>query len=261
MMLIQRLTRRPAVIASDRWPMARLSMIGVVASYVLGYSGIKLTTSSDASLLIIGEVIFTAVLAYILVGEKFTRMRVIGTIIGTIGAVILISGSANQNTEAAPNRILGDLLFLGCLACEAYYTVRGGAFLERNDSVSMLAWVNGISMFVWIPIIIWYIVTGQFPVFSTATILGTIYLALIPSVLCYFLWFTAVRRVGASAAAVALLAQPVVGAIIGIQVMGDPLTLSFIIGGVLILGALIVTSIPEPAPSEVAMRDRKADEL
>jgi len=261
MMLIQRLTRRPAIIASDRWPMARLSMIGVVASYMLGYSGIKLTTSSDASLLIIGEVIFTAVLAYILVGEKFTRMRVIGTIIGTIGAVILISGSANQNTEAAPNRFLGDLLFLGCLACEAYYTVRGGAFLERNDSVSMLAWVNGISMFVWVPIIIWYIVTGQFPAFSTATILGTIYLALIPSVLCYFLWFTAVRRVGASAAAVALLAQPVVGAIIGIKVMGDPLTLSFIIGGVLILGALIVTSIPERAPSEVAMLDRKADEL
>jgi drug/metabolite transporter (DMT)-like permease len=65
----------------------------------------------------------------------------------------------------------------------------------------------------------------------------------------------------ASAAAVALLAQPVVGAIIGIKVMGDPLTLSFIIGGVLILGALIVTSIPERAPSEVAMLDRKADEL
>jgi hypothetical protein len=43
--------------------------------------------------------------------------------------------------------------------------------------------------------------------------------------------------------------------------MGDPLTLSFIIGGVLILGALIVTSIPERAPSEVAMLDRKADEL
>jgi len=53
----------------------------------------------------------------------------------------------------------------------------------------------------------------------------------------------------------------VVGAIVGIKVMGDPLTLSFIIGGVLILGALIVTSIPEPAPSEVAMLDRKADEL
>jgi drug/metabolite transporter (DMT)-like permease len=116
-------------------------------------------------------------------------------------------------------------------------------------------------MFVWVPIIIWYIVTGQFPAFSTDTILGTIYLALIPSVLCYFLWFTAVRQVGASAAAVALLAQPVVGAIVGIKVMGDPLTLSFIIGGVLILGALIVTSIPEPAPSEVAMLDRKADEL
>jgi hypothetical protein len=108
-------------------------MIGVVASYMLGYSGIKLTTSSDASLLIIGEVVFTAILAYVLVGEKF---------IANAGhrhdyrhhlAVILISGSANQNTEAAPNRFLGDVLFLGCLAVKPI--TRYGAAHSSNAMI------------------------------------------------------------------------------------------------------------------------------
>jgi drug/metabolite transporter (DMT)-like permease len=225
--------------------MARLSMIGVVASFVFGYSGINLTLSSDASLLIIGEVIFTAILAYFLLHERIERNRLIGIIVGAVGAIILIGGTAGANTEAAPNRLLGNLLFLVCLACESYYTVRGGVFLKRNDSISMMLIVNGASMIVWVPIIVWYVANGQFPVFDNATLLSTLYLALVPSVLCYFLWFNAVQHVGATVAAVALLFQPVVGALLGISLLGDPVTVPFIIGGVLIIGALVITSLPQ----------------
>lgn len=238
-------TKRQPVANADRWPMARLSMIGVVASFVFGYSGINLTLSSDASLLIIGEVVFTAILAFFLLHERIERNRLIGIIIGTVGAIILIGGTAGANTEAAPNRLLGNLLFLTCLACEAYYTVRGGVFLKRNDAVSMMLMVNGVSMIVWVPIIVWYVVSGQFPAFDGATILSTLYLALVPSVLCYFLWFTAVQHVGATVAAVALLFQPVVGALLGITMLGDPVTVPVIVGGILIIGALIITSLPQ----------------
>jgi drug/metabolite transporter (DMT)-like permease len=247
--LIFVLTKRRPVATTDRWPMARLSMIGVVASFIFGYSGINLTLSSDASLLIIGEVIFTAILAYALLHERIERNRLIGIIVGAIGAVILMGGSLGENTETAPNRFLGNLLFLACLACESYYTVRGGVFLQRNDSISMMLLVNTISLIVWIPIIVWYVVSGQFPVFDTMTLLSTIYLALIPSVLCYFLWFTAVKHVGATVAAVALLFQPVVGALLGITLMGDPITITFIVGGALIIGALVITSIPSAPPA------------
>jgi drug/metabolite transporter (DMT)-like permease len=44
---------------------------------------------------------------------------------------------------------------------------------------------------------------------------------------------------------VALLFQPVVGALLGITMLGDPITWPFIIGGVLIVGALIITSLPQ----------------
>jgi len=243
--LIFLLTKRQAVAASDRWPMARLSMIGVVASFVFGYSGINLTLSSDASLLIIGEVIFTAILAYYLLHERIERNRLIGIVIGTVGAIILIGGTASENTAAAPNRLLGNLLFLVCLACESYYTVRGGLFLKRNDSISMMLLVNGISMIVWVPIIVWYIASGQFPQFDNATLLSTLYLALVPSVLCYFLWFHAVQHVGATVAGVALLFQPVVGAILGITMLGDPITWPLVSGGVLVISALVITSLPQ----------------
>jgi probable blue pigment (indigoidine) exporter len=76
-------------------------------------------------------------------------------------------------------------------------------------------------------------------------------MAVVTSVVCYFLWFNGVRIVGATVAAVALLFQPVVGALVGIQVMGDPVTITFIIGGILVIGALLISGIPErkSAPS------------
>jgi drug/metabolite transporter (DMT)-like permease len=220
-------------------------MIGIVASFVLAYTGIKLTLSSDSSLLIVGEVIFTAVFAYLLLRERITRNRMIGLIVGTAGAIILITGAAGNNTETAPNRLLGNILVLGCLACESYYTVRGAAFLERNDSISMLAWVNTASLIVWVPVLGYYAYTGELAQVSPSAWGASVYMALVTSILCYFLWFTGVRIVGATVAAVALLFQPVVGAVVGIQVMGDPITLTFIVGGVLVIGALLISGIPE----------------
>lgn len=250
--LIQMMTRRPPIHTEDRWPLVRLSMIGIVASFILAYSGIRLTLSSDSSLLIVGEVIFTAIFAYVLLRERITRNRLIGLLVGTAGVVILITGAAGQNTETAPNRLLGNILVLGCLACESYYTVRGAAYLERNNSISMLAWVNTASLVVWIPVLAYYGYTGELAQLSAAAWGASVYMAVVTSVVCYFLWFNGVRIVGATVAAVALLFQPVVGALVGIQVMGDPVTLTFIIGGILVVGALLISGIPErkSAPSD-----------
>lgn len=251
---MQFLTRRSAIRREDRIPLVRLSMFGIVASYLFFYTGIRYTLASDTSLLIVGEVIFTAIFAYFLVRERITRNRFIGLVVGTIGAVVLITGAAGHNTETASNRLLGDVLVLACLACESYYTVRGAAYLERNDAISLLAWVNSASLVVWIPFIIYYASTGALAAMTTDAWLATIYMSTITSVLCYFLWFRGVQAVGATVAAVALLFQPVVGATVGITVMGDPVTLPFIIGGVCIIGALAISSIPQkdhlPLPAD-----------
>jgi len=258
LVLIQLTTRRPAIHTADRWPLVRLSMIGIVASFVLAYTGIKLTLSSDSSLLIVGEVIFTAVFAYLLLRERITRNRMIGLLVGTAGAIILITGAAGNNTETAPNRLLGNILVLGCLACESYYTVRGAAFLERNDSISMLAWVNTASLIVWVPVLGYYAYTGELAQVSPSAWGASVYMALVTSILCYFLWFTGVRIVGATVAAVALLFQPLVGAVVGIQVMGDPITLTFIVGGVLVIGALLISGIPERPDAEKSVEGKPA---
>jgi drug/metabolite transporter (DMT)-like permease len=212
-----------------------------VAGFILGYIGIALSLASDISLLVIGEVIFTAFLARWLLREQIDRARWASISIGAVGAVILITGSLGQNTATAPNRVLGDVLFLLDLLCCAYYTVRGGVFLARNHTVSMMTYVNVVSMLFWGPVLVYFIATGQFPAVTTASILGLLYQTLVTSVLCIFLSFYAVKVIGATATTIVLFVQPLVGALIGVLLLGDPITPSRVVGAVFVFGSIGVS--------------------
>ncbi|MFN7472511.1 MAG: DMT family transporter, partial [Roseiflexaceae bacterium] len=176
----------PPILSQDRWPMIGLSMVMNVGGFILGYVGIALSLASDISLLVIGEVLFTALLARWLLREHIDRARWLSLAVGAVGAVILITGAIGNTTAAAPNRVLGGILFLLNLLCCAYYTVRGGVFLARNDTVSMMTYVNLASLVVWAPILLYYMVTGQFPTVTTASVIGLLYQSLVTSVLCIF---------------------------------------------------------------------------
>jgi drug/metabolite transporter (DMT)-like permease len=79
---------------------------------------------------------------------------------------------------------------------------------------------------------------------------GLIYSGIIGSGLCYFLWFTIVRRVPASTAALGILASPVIGVIASMIVLGERPTLYDGIGFALMLSAsaIVVLRPDGPAP-------------
>ena len=68
----------------DALRLAALGLLGVGASYLLDYWGIRLSTATDASLMIIGEVIFTALLAALLAGERLGYRKRAGVLVGVI---------------------------------------------------------------------------------------------------------------------------------------------------------------------------------
>jgi drug/metabolite transporter (DMT)-like permease len=153
----------------------------------------------------------------------------------------LIAGSIGVNTAQAPNRLLGDVLFLLDLLCCAYYTVRGGVFLQRNDTISLMTYVNVVSMLFWVPVLAWYVWSGQFPVVTTPALLGLLYQAVVTSVVCIFLSFYAVTVVGATATTVVMFVQPLVGALIGVLVLGEAVTPSRVVGAIGIFASIAVS--------------------
>ena len=71
-----------------------------------------------------------------------------------------------------------------------------------------------------------------------SSVAGTLYLALVVTALGYLVWNWALRRVKAARAAIFLCVQPVAGALLGVVLLGEPLTVFTLLGGGLIVGGL-----------------------
>jgi drug/metabolite transporter (DMT)-like permease len=222
--------------------LAALGVMGVAANGLLGYWGVSLTTATDAALLIVGEVLFTTLLAVALAREELSLPRGLGLIIGLIGVVVLIVGGASDSLPLAPARPLGDVLILAGLAFEAAYTVLGTRLTHRHDALTVLTITFSASCLVWLPVIAWYALQNTLTAPSGVALGGVLYLALVSGVLCYLIWFGVLRRAGATLGALSLLAQPVVGALLGVLLLGDPVLPSTIIGGACVLGCLVLAS-------------------
>lgn len=232
----------------DTLRLLALGVVGIGMNGLLGYWGVSLTTATDASLLIVGEVLFTTLFAVALASERLSSLRALGLLVGVIGVLVLIGGgAAAQPTAEAPARALGDVLILAGLAFESIHTVIGTRLAQRYDPLTVLTLSISGSCIVWLPILAGYGLQHP-PMPSPSAISGVLYLAGVTSVLCYLIWFAVLRRAGAALGALSLLAQPVVGALLGITLLGDPLTLSTLLGAACVLGCLVLASLPASSP-------------
>jgi drug/metabolite transporter (DMT)-like permease len=239
-----------SVITADQRRLLGLGALGIGVAYVIGYIGINLTTATDASLMIIGEVIFTSLLAFWLTHDRLGRWKVLGMGLGAIGVAILVFGHLGEAGEGNLGwwRAIGDLLILVTLALQALYTVLGADLARQYPPMTVLTYVCTGSLLVWTPILFWHLVTSGLPTsLSWPALGGVFYLAVIASVFCNFVWFRIASRIGAGVSAISLFAQPLVGSLIGLVFLREPLTISLLVGAGLIFLALYLTTIVPPS--------------
>jgi len=245
----------------DAIKLAGLGFCGVALDYLLGYWGVSLTTATDASLMIIGEVIFTTLLAVWLLGDRLSLRKTLGIVTGIAGVVTLVFGNIATGGPGASGlgRAAGDLLILAGLFAATLYSVLGAGLARKYRPLTILAYAYAGSMILWAPLLIGYIAAGAFPAISATVIAGVIYLAVVTSLICHLVWFHVLRVTGANLGAISLFVQPLVGSLIGLLVLGDAFTPALALGAALIFTALYFTTVPDremtveyalPEPSE-----------
>lgn len=234
---------------SQRLRLALLGLIAVAAAQMLDYSGLNLTTATDSSLMIIGEVIFTAILAVLIAKEHLGWQRGIGMLVGIVGVVVLTLGGA-PNDEYAPNRALGNTLVLAALLCESIFTVLGASLAQRYHPMTIMRWTYTGSLVIWVPYIGYVLTQGAFPQVSWDAWIAVAYVAIFTSVISYLLWFWVLRTAGSSLGAVSLFIQPIVGSLIGLLILKEASSPGLFMGAVLIFVALALATFQKsPAPA------------
>jgi drug/metabolite transporter (DMT)-like permease len=224
--------------------LARLVILGFVLNKAFEYAGLSLSTAVDVALLIATESIFTAVLSWIVLDEPVTPSGIAALLIGLAGGYLVVArGLVPESGPQGLHRIVGDLLVIFALLFEAGYTVGGKASLERIPPLLLTAFSVAGSLLVWIPAGAIAVACYGVPQLTLSAWLAIGYMAVFATVGGYWMWFRGLSVIDASAAAPFLFIQPLLGAALGVALLGESLTWATMVGAILILSSLMIVTL------------------
>lgn len=219
------------------WPILLfLGLNGLVGYNLALYTALKYTTPISASLVsALNPALMVAVSAVVLKESlsDFQKLGIVSSLTGVL--VILTQGNVARLVALDFNR--GDLLMLVAISVWTVYSIVGKRLKEiRPITASAAAAV--LSTLVLAP----GMALQGLPVSLTSSgVLSVIYIIFFPSVGALMFWNLAVRQIGAATAGVTLNLIPVFTTLLSLF-LGQSITLTQILGGLLVFSGVLMTS-------------------
>ncbi len=222
--------------------LASIAVIGGAAAFLLYFTGLQLTTSGHAAFLHKTLPIYTAILAFLFLGEKLTKKTAAVIAVMFLG-VYLIYSSAISPAEMWSNPQLGDLLVLAAAFLWGVENVIAKKAMIRGENNFIVSFsrmfFGGLILF---GAVILMGKTDALLALSSQQLINIVIstLLLFGYVLTYY-W--AIKLIDVSKAATLLLIAPVVSLMLGILFLGEPAPLIQLFGSALVLaGAYFITA-------------------
>ena len=215
-----------------------VALIGSTIQYGLTYNGLKGIDASTAAILVQLEGPILALMGTILLKEKLGLARALGMTLAFIG-VFIIAGEPRLEGH------IDSVILL--VAGSAVWAI-------AQIMVSRLKGLSGITILAWVAIMAtpqmiigsMIIEDGQWQAITTASLVDwsiILYLALIMTVLGYSVWYQLLGSVDVSKVSPFLMLLPITSIIAGMVLLDEKLTLSMIIGGLMIMTGVASTLI------------------
>jgi drug/metabolite transporter (DMT)-like permease len=225
----------------DTWPaLALMGFIGVFLHHMLQAYALTMTTATHAGWLIGLIPIWSAVLSATLLKERFGGMKLAGLVGGFIGALLVITrGQLSGGTLQLPGT-RGDFLILLSTINWAVYSVVGRATLKRLGSNRATA---GAMLFGWLMLTPLFLFKSGWRELSNLSMGGwgaILFLGIGCSGLGYLFWYSALERIEVSRVAAFLYIQPLVTLVAAVILLNERITMTTVIGGLVVLVSVFV---------------------
>ncbi len=231
-----------------RWPVARRERLGLLfvgvfntaVPFTLITWGEQDIDSGLATVLNATVPLFTLVFAHVgLADERITPQKVLGLGLGFVGVALLASRDADS---VSPNPLAGQVAVLVASACYGLSAVMIRRYLRGVDPYT----VAGGSLMIGGALTI-LITTLTVPLPSLAdldlqAVLAVITLALVNTVLAYFLFYTLISTWGATRTTLVTYLMPPVGVTLGALFLDEPVDWKIVVGAAMILGGVVVVN-------------------
>ncbi|MDP3394450.1 DMT family transporter [Sediminibacterium sp.] len=235
---------KPGKVKFDRKDLPRFlicALTGIVINQLFFIKGVSLTTVIHSSLLSLGSPIFITIIAAWLLKEGFTILKAIGLACGVGGASILIL--MKDQSGAASNMVLGDILVLTNAISYAFYLVLVRPLMAKYSGIQVLRWIFTLGAIGILPIGLPYMLSTNWNSFDIAHWTVLAYVAVFSTFVAYLLTVQSIQLIGSSATGAFIYTQPVFAAIFAMLFTGEYFTLYKLVAAILIFtGVYLVNS-------------------
>lgn len=223
-----------------------LALIGVFPGQVLVTWGTRMSLASNAALLMLTLPVCTAVLAFLLLGERMTRIRWISFGLALLG-VVLCSNFNFGPLDFGTSYLFGNILIFSGVLGSSFYNSYGKKVLERYSPLEMLFYTYLAMLFILTPLVLHQEseVLRRVPLFSLQTWVGLGLLTFFHNFLSMILFLKALKQLDAIQAALSNYLITFLGLPIAALWLGERLTLMAIVGGILVLASTLLITLWE----------------
>jgi drug/metabolite transporter (DMT)-like permease len=219
-----------------------MGLIGVVLYYAVFNYSLVYTSASQGALVQSCIPAMTALVAVVWLREHASAMRWAGIALSMVGVLIVFSGADAESGSAS---LLGNVLMFVSAVLWGIYTSMAKR-VAKYDPLQVTAGIISVGAVMLVPLAAFEVGAAGMPSVDLQDWLGMAYLGAGASGLAYMMYSAALKHVDASEAGVYTNLIPIVGVITGIM-LGEPLSARAIIGGVVVLVGVWLTS-RQPTP-------------
>jgi len=209
---------------------------GVAIYQLTFFSAVDITGIAISTVTALGSVpTFSAIVAFIVLGEKPSRSWYLGTSITILGIVLV--GTANGIEEFKPFGIF--LAAIAGLGFAVFSVVSRRALTLGVQDIWLTATSFGVAALITLPFLF-----AQNPewLITTAGVLSVLWLGLVPTAIGYFLFTSGLKRLDSSTAATVVLAEPATATILAAVVIGETLVGQSYFGIVIVAAGIFYIS-------------------
>ncbi len=235
--LTHRRLLRTRIAPADRPALFGLGFIGVTLYFAFENFGLKYTTASHGAL-IIATIPLCTELTETLRRRRLPSLSTLAGLGVSLAGVFLIFGRDSGGGAT----LEGDMLIIGAVVTWVWYTYLADRLVNRYPNLVLTHWIMLVGTATLLPGAAAEYLISPFGLPSAGAWGGLAFLGIFCSALAYHFWNLTIPALGVTTTNNLLYGIPLVGVLTGILALGEPLTLTIVLGGALIIGGVVLAS-------------------
>ena len=228
-----------------------LSTIAIVISVLSFYKGLSLTTPINGAVIMVTTPILVFVFSLFILKEKLQKKRILGIVIGLLGAYFLTT-TGERTAVNAINIPLGNLLVFINASGYALYLILAKKMIQKYHPVTFVKWLYTFGLIIMTPFVFDEVIEVEWSTMPTDVYITVAYIVVFATYLNFLFNLYGLKHLKPTTVSAFIYTQPVIASLFALFVGTDSLSILKIGCSLSIfLGVYLVSTKPKQIASKL----------